>query len=57
VGTKVDKLTRADRVRTTRELERLFDGPVTLVSAETGEGLDELWKLIAKLQSRRTAAP
>ena len=57
VGTKVDKLTRADRVRTTRELESLFDGPVTLVSAETGEGLDELWKLIAKLQSRKTAAP
>jgi GTP-binding protein len=49
VGTKVDKLTRAERARHGRELESLFDVPVPLVSAHTGEGLDELWKLIAKL--------
>lgn len=55
VGTKVDKLTRAERARHTRELESLFDVPVTLVSAETGEGLDELWKLIARLRNQRTA--
>jgi GTP-binding protein len=55
VATKVDKLTRAERARHTRQLESLFDVPVTLVSAETGEGLDELWKLIAKLRSRKTA--
>ena len=55
VGTKVDKLTRAERARHTRQLESLFDVPVTLVSAETGEGLDELWKLIARLRNRRTA--
>ena len=55
VGTKVDKLTRAERTRHARELESLFDVPVTLVSAETGEGLDELWKLIARLPNRRTA--
>jgi GTP-binding protein len=55
VATKVDKLTRAERARHTRQLESLFDVPVTLVSAETGEGLDELWKLIARLRSRRTA--
>ena len=55
IGTKVDKLTRAERARHTRELESLFDVPVTLVSAETGEGLDELWKLIAKLRNQRTA--
>jgi len=55
VGTKVDKLTRAERARHTRELESLFDVPVTLVSAATGEGLDELWKLIARLPSRRMA--
>ena len=53
VGTKVDKLTRAERARHSRELESLFDVPVTLVSAQTGEGLDELWKLIAKLRNRR----
>ncbi|OFW16236.1 MAG: ribosome biogenesis GTP-binding protein YsxC [Acidobacteria bacterium RIFCSPLOWO2_12_FULL_67_14] len=55
VGTKADKLTRAERARHSRELESLFDVPVPLVSAQTGEGLDELWKLIAKTPSRRTA--
>ena len=49
VGTKVDKLTRAERARHGRELESLFDVPVSLVSAQTGEGLEELWKLIATL--------
>lgn len=55
VGTKVDKLTRAERTRHGRELELLFDGPVPLVSAQTGEGLDELWKMIARLPSRPAA--
>ena len=49
VGTKVDKLTRAERTRHLRELQSVFDAPVTLVSAESGEGLDELWKTIARL--------
>jgi GTP-binding protein len=48
VGTKLDKLTRAERTRHARELESLFAAPVTLVSAHTGEGLDELWTLIAR---------
>ena len=56
VGTKVDKLTRAERTRHARELESMFQLPVPLVSATDGEGLDELWKLIVKLPSR-TAAP
>jgi len=55
VGTKVDKLTRAERARHARNLESVFDGPVLLTSAETGEGLDELWKMIASLP-RPTAA-
>ena len=55
VGTKADKLTRAERARCARELESLFDVPVPLVSALTGEGLDELWKLIARLPNRKTA--
>jgi GTP-binding protein len=55
IGTKADKLTRAERVRHARELESLFDGPVALVSAQTGEGLEELWKLIAKLPSQTAA--
>jgi GTP-binding protein len=49
VATKVDKLTRAERVRHSRELDSLFDGPVRLVSSHAGEGLEELWKLIVKL--------
>ena len=51
VGTKVDKLTRAERTRHAHELESLYDGPVLLVSAATGEGLEALWKLIARLPS------
>lgn len=55
VATKVDKLTRADRARHVREFETLFDMPVALVSARTGEGLDDLWKMIASLPSRTVA--
>lgn len=53
VATKMDKLTQADRQRHLRELERIYSGPVTPVSAETGEGLDELWKTIVKLITRQ----
>ena len=53
IGTKVDKLTRAERARHARQFESLFDIPVPLVSAHTGEGLDELWKMIASLPSQR----
>jgi GTP-binding protein len=52
VGTKVDKLTRAERTRHAREFESLFHTPVLLVSVQTGEGLDELWKMIARLPSQ-----
>ena len=55
IGTKADKLTRAERARHLRELASVFDIPVPLVSARTGEGLDELWKLIATLPNRKTA--
>jgi len=52
VGTKIDKLARGQRIRAQRELESVFEGPVLPVSAVTGEGLDELWKLIDTLASR-----
>jgi len=55
VGTKVDKLTRAERTRHAREFESLFQAPVLLVSVQTGEGLDELWKTIARLPSQTVA--
>ncbi len=55
VGTKADKLSRADRERHGRAFHSAFDCPVPLVSAHTGEGLDELWKMIASLPSQAAA--
>jgi GTP-binding protein len=54
VATKVDKLARGQRIRAMRELESVFEAPVLPVSAGTGEGLDELWKLIDRLANSRT---
>ena len=55
VATKVDKLTRSERVRHVKELERLHEGPVLGVSVQTGEGLKELWKTIDALLRQPTA--
>lgn len=55
VATKLDKLTRTERVRHLKELERLHDGPVLGVSAQTGEGLKELWKTIDTMLRPRAA--
>ncbi len=49
VATKVDKLTQSERKRHVGELERRYSGSVTPVSALTGEGLEALWTLIARL--------
>ena len=49
VANKTDKLSRAERLRAMRSLEAVFQHPVAAVSADTGEGLDELWKLIDQL--------
>jgi GTP-binding protein len=54
VATKIDKLSRAERTRNLRELERVFGKPALPVSATGGEGMDELWKLIARLARPRT---
>ena len=53
VATKIDKLARGERIRAMRQLESVFDAPVLPVSAVTGEGLDELWKLIDSLVNNR----
>ncbi len=53
VATKTDKLARSARARAVREVERRMNGPVLPVSAETGEGLDELWTHIVTLASSR----
>jgi GTP-binding protein len=48
-ATKVDKLARGERIRAIRAIESVHDCAVLPVSAVTGEGLDELWKLIDTL--------
>ena len=57
VATKIDKLARGERIRALRELQSVFEDPVLPVSAVTGEGLDELWKLIDKLANTRSPNP
>jgi GTP-binding protein len=54
VATKLDKLTRSERVKNVAELERLHEGPVLAVSAQSGEGLKELWKTIDALLRQQT---
>ena len=48
VATKIDKLTRGERIRALKAIESVFEMPALPVSAVTGEGLDDLWKLIAQ---------
>ncbi|HSL23994.1 MAG TPA: ribosome biogenesis GTP-binding protein YihA/YsxC [Vicinamibacterales bacterium] len=52
VATKMDKLSRSERGSAARAIARHVNGPVLPVSADTGEGLDDLWKQIVKLASR-----
>ncbi len=49
VATKIDKLARGERIRAMRQLESVFETSVLPVSADTGEGLDELWRMIDRL--------
>ncbi len=53
VATKIDKLSRAERLRALKANEAAFEHPVLPVSANTGEGLDELWTLIERLLNNR----
>lgn len=57
VATKIDKLSRAERTRTQHALHSAFNGPVLAVSAVSGEGLKDLWKLIARLLSNHPPRP
>ena len=56
-ATKIDKLSRAERLRAVKTNEAAFEHPVLPVSAVTGEGLDELWKLIERLRHPRSPRP
>jgi GTP-binding protein len=51
VATKIDKLSRGDRIRAVSALESVYEHPVVPVSAVTGEGLDDLWILMDRLLS------
>lgn len=49
IATKLDKLTRAERHRHLEQLQHVYECPPVAVSVTSGEGLEELWTLIAKL--------
>ena len=51
VATKIDKLGRGERIRALRTFESVLETSVLPVSAVTGEGLEELWKLIDRLKT------
>jgi GTP-binding protein len=52
LATKIDKLSRSERVKNLRELERQLGMAALPISATRGEGLDDLWTLIARLSRR-----
>jgi GTP-binding protein len=49
IATKIDKLSRAERARNLGTLERQLGTAPLPFSAASGEGLDDLWTLIARL--------
>jgi GTP-binding protein EngB required for normal cell division len=53
VATKIDKLSQGDRAKHLRTLEETFGTAALPVSAASGEGLEELWKLIARLSRKK----
>ena len=49
IATKVDKLTRAERTRNLRAIEDAFGQTPLAISSDSGEGLDDVRRLMAKL--------
>jgi GTP-binding protein len=49
VATKVDKLSRSERVKNLREIERAVGQAPLPVSTTSGEGVDQLWRVISSL--------
>ena len=49
VATKIDKLTRSERARNLMALGNTFGTAAVPVSAASGEGLDALWRMIARI--------
>jgi len=52
IATKIDKLSQRERTTNLRELERQLGMAALPISATSGEGLDDLWTLIARLSRR-----
>jgi GTP-binding protein len=52
IATKIDKLSRSARVKNLKALERQLGMTALPISATGGEGLDDLWTLIARLSRR-----
>jgi GTP-binding protein len=49
IATKVDKLSRAERARNLRTIGNVFGTAAVPVSVTSGEGLDALWTMIARI--------
>ena len=49
VATKIDKLTRSERARNLAIIGETFGTTALPVSAASGEGLDELWRMIVSI--------
>jgi GTP-binding protein len=49
IATKIDKLSRQERAKNLKILETVFGMPALPVSVKSGEGMDELWRTIARL--------
>ena len=47
VATKIDKLSRSERAKSLRDLERIYHRPALAVSTLSGDGIDDLWRVIA----------
>jgi GTP-binding protein len=52
VANKIDKLSRGERAKNLKALERTLGMAALPISAASGEGLDDLWTLIARLSRR-----
>jgi GTP-binding protein len=53
LATKIDKLSRSERATNLKALERQLGMAPLPISAAKGEGLDDLWTLIARLSRQR----
>ena len=49
VATKIDKLTRSERARNLKTIGDTFGTAALPVSVASGEGLDELWRMIVSI--------